>query len=229
MEGSQSLGCVLFELLPGHKYYLRMDMTLAQAADSLRVTPERVRQLIASGDLPAKRFGRMWMVEEQEVDRLASLPRPSGRPLSPLGAWQEIAGLEAGSPAPGVEALGVLAARLRRRSDNRRVRVHSAALRRIRDDLRLVLGGAVAATALGAPIAGSGPNDVYVRAGDLAAVLDDYGAIDDAANLVVRSVPDDVWPFSRGQRLVGPVTSLLDLADAGDRTATEALSIWPAG
>jgi len=96
------------------------------------------------------------------------------------------------------------------------------------DDSRLVTGGAIASAALGAPIAGRGPSDVYVRAGEMVAVLDDYRPVDRPANLVLRSVPNDVWPFVDGQRLVGPVTAILDLFDAGDRSAADALSIWPA-
>ncbi len=95
-------------------------------------------------------------------------------------------------------------------------------------DRRLVTGGAIAAASLGAPIAGHGASDVYVRGGEMLAVLDDYLPVDRPANLVLRSVPDDVWPFVDGQRLVGPVTAILDLFDAGDRSAADALSIWPA-
>lgn len=97
------------------------------------------------------------------------------------------------------------------------------------DDQRLVAGGAAAAAAHGAPVIVVPPLDFYVRAGDLTSVVADYKPVKGIPNLTLRPVEDSVWPFSNSARLAGPVVSLLDLIDAGDRGAEEATTIWPSG
>jgi excisionase family DNA binding protein len=62
-------------------------MTTQQAAELLEVTPVRVRQLIAEGQLKSQKAGRDHLLEESEVARLKQNRRPSGRPrkhLKPL-------------------------------------------------------------------------------------------------------------------------------------------------
>ena len=55
-------------------------MTSAEAAKTLGVSEARVRALIKSGQLPAKKAGRAWILREEDVmQRLASRPT-SGRP-----------------------------------------------------------------------------------------------------------------------------------------------------
>ena len=46
-------------------------MTLAQAAERLRVQPGTLRVQIAKGKLKAKKMGRDWFVSEREVERYA--------------------------------------------------------------------------------------------------------------------------------------------------------------
>ena len=55
-------------------------LTVEQAAKRLQVTPQRVRNLIYSGALPAEKFGRIWRIPTYAVDlRIAGKPKP-GRP-----------------------------------------------------------------------------------------------------------------------------------------------------
>lgn len=206
-----------------------MPMTVGQAAELLGVTPDRVRQLIRLGRLHAERFGRAWMVDETDASRVAALVRPGGRPLSPGAAWAEIRRLERGGPRPDFGTLRSTAATLRGRSGADRCHVHPAAHRRMAEDQRLVAGGAAAAAAHGAPVIVVPPLDFYVRAGDLASVVADYKPVRGIPNLTLRPVENSVWPFNDGARMVGPVVSLLDLLDAGDRGAEEATTIWPSG
>jgi excisionase family DNA binding protein len=51
-----------------------------EAAAQLNVSVRRVNALIASGDLQAEKFGDVWAIDEQSVERLASNRRPAGRP-----------------------------------------------------------------------------------------------------------------------------------------------------
>lgn len=62
-----------------------MEMTVTQAAERLHVSPARVRQLISSGALPAKKIGASWILREEDVlDRLSKAPE-AGRPKARLG------------------------------------------------------------------------------------------------------------------------------------------------
>jgi excisionase family DNA binding protein len=55
-------------------------LTVAEAAARLQVTPERVRNMIYDGILPAERLGRNWMIAERDVlERLCRQPK-AGRP-----------------------------------------------------------------------------------------------------------------------------------------------------
>jgi excisionase family DNA binding protein len=61
-------------------------LTTDQAAARLGITPRRVRQLIASGALPAERLGRDWLIEEAALAAVAARPGPGypkGRPRKP--------------------------------------------------------------------------------------------------------------------------------------------------
>lgn len=53
-------------------------ITVARAAEILKVTPRRVQFLINQGRLPASRFGSLWMLHESDVR--AHRPKPRGRP-----------------------------------------------------------------------------------------------------------------------------------------------------
>ncbi len=53
-------------------------MTTAEAADALGITPRRVRALIASGRLKARRYGRDWSISEEAIEAVRE--RPPGRP-----------------------------------------------------------------------------------------------------------------------------------------------------
>jgi excisionase family DNA binding protein len=46
----------------------------------LGLSQSRVRHLIAAGKLPAEKYGRDWMLDEDAVMRFMELPRPTGRP-----------------------------------------------------------------------------------------------------------------------------------------------------
>ena len=53
-------------------------LTTKEAADRLGVTPVRVCAMIAAGRLPAKRFGRAYMIKESDLKLVAY--RKPGRP-----------------------------------------------------------------------------------------------------------------------------------------------------
>ena len=53
-------------------------LTTEEAAQALGVTPSRVRQMIRSGQLPAKRFGKAHLILESDLEGVRE--RPIGRP-----------------------------------------------------------------------------------------------------------------------------------------------------
>lgn len=53
-------------------------LTTKEAADVLGVSAARVRQLVLSGQLPARKFGRDLVIEQSDLKSVVS--RPMGRP-----------------------------------------------------------------------------------------------------------------------------------------------------
>src|SRR3954451_24557382 len=61
-----------------------MELTTREAAERLNVNQSRVRALVASGVLEARRIGSQWVIDDESVDRQAALTsaRASGRSMS---------------------------------------------------------------------------------------------------------------------------------------------------
>ncbi|MFV2144845.1 helix-turn-helix domain-containing protein [Isoptericola sp. G70] len=55
------------------------EISVAQAADLMGVSPVRVRQLAASGAISARKVGNQWLVEPRSVRRVAPVTRPMAR------------------------------------------------------------------------------------------------------------------------------------------------------
>lgn len=54
------------------------DLTISEVAARLGITATRVRLLVRQGRIPARRFGRAWVIAETDLDQYQ--PRPQGRP-----------------------------------------------------------------------------------------------------------------------------------------------------
>jgi excisionase family DNA binding protein len=72
-------------------------ITTAQAADILGISRQRLHQLIAGGRISAKRDGRLYLLDEQEVEAFAAKERRDGRPTKTITRQEIAAELEAGS------------------------------------------------------------------------------------------------------------------------------------
>lgn len=55
-------------------------LTTTDAARELQITVARVKQLIAEGILPARKFGRSWMIQPRHLDQARKRPDGRGRP-----------------------------------------------------------------------------------------------------------------------------------------------------
>ena len=202
-------------------------MVVSEAAEALRVSERRVRQLIASGDLRAERFGRQWMVDRDDVSNLRAANRVAGHPFSAANAWGILALVEGKRPAwlskSGVKRLeGILEERdfealvplLRNRAKRKGWYVHPSLLGRLADDPRTVRAGASAAEAL----VTNESYECYVPFEIAANLADEYVADTNASdpNVVLRAIHGP-WPFLPGEDSVGPIVAAVDLLDnAGD-------------
>ncbi|WP_217921774.1 helix-turn-helix domain-containing protein [Miltoncostaea oceani] len=206
-----------------------MDASVAEAAEALGISPRRVRALAEAGELPARRVGRAWVID---LDRRQP-PRPPGRRLSARSAWAVLGlgheGLSRSERQRARERQGRLAdlppAALARRAEAHHVVAHPAALRRLADDPRIVLGGVSAAAHHGADVIALDRVEGYIRAADLDDVRREYAlgppADGDSANVVLR-VPAPVWPFPEGERYAPRLVVAADLRDAGDERSVRA-------
>lgn len=55
-------------------------LSVAESAKILKVSPARVRALIAQGTLPARKVGRAWILHEEDLMQRLSTHPHSGRP-----------------------------------------------------------------------------------------------------------------------------------------------------
>jgi hypothetical protein len=191
--------------------------------------------MIVDGVLAGERFGRSWMISRSAVEAVRAENRRVGRPWSAVSSWAALK-LAEGDPLDQEDAvarsrakqrlqqgLPMIAMNLAGRSEKRAAYVHPSGLDRLREDARLVIGGAHAAASYGADLI-SNDLESYVRVGDLAGVVDSYGLDFEAQrpNVLLRVVPDGVWPFGDDVRMVGPKVAAIDLLESGDERAQRA-------
>ena len=204
-----------------------MDVGVAEASAQLGVSPQRVRQLVQAGLLPARRIGGRWVFDTEALARRAE-NRRVGRPFSPRVAWGLIGLLESGqAPDLAPAERSRLRARLRRRPElgeltqwcRNRSEVHWLAGHRSAPSRLLHVGGAVptGAAAPGHDIMDLASVEVYLsEEGAKRAIrqLHLHPADPTSANVVIRIPRAPRWPFPDGR--AGPVTVALDLWDAAD-------------
>ena len=192
-------------------------VSLADASVLLGVSSERVRQLVVAGDLPGVRFGNAWAVPRESVDARRQVSNRRGRPLSARRVWEQIV-------VGDVDLSNV--SRCRNRGEVHRYEISVASVDYLsrRDDV--LVSGVAAAVGFGEFLQ---PNDVsadlYIPA-ELHGRFDSLAAAvpDQLGSMVLRIVPEDVWPqiidhASNGSgnlRLAPRAAVALDLMESGD-------------
>ena len=178
--------------------------SVRDTAALLGVSPQRVRAMLADGELEGEKVAGVWLVLYLSAMERASVERQSGAPFSEANAWAilDIASGDDPKYVPardrwrarqalvehdGVEAL---AAKLRRRSDTETFSAHPGVLARLGADGRLV---PTAASVPVANLAASGADvDAYVRKDDLTALVLDYALAEptggEVGNVRLRAV-----------------------------------------
>ncbi len=193
-------------------------VSLADASKMLRVSSERVRQLVVAGDLPGVRFGNSWAVPREAVAARRQVSNRRGRPLGARRAWEAIA-------SGGVDLSNV--SRYRNRGELHRYSMSSSDHEfLVREDRGLVSGVAAAAGyGEGVPVV-LHEADLYVSSEahrDLdkivAAVPDPLGEV------AIRVVPEELWDLvysiaeshlAQRPRFAPRAAVALDLMDSGD-------------
>ena len=202
---------------------------VADAAAELAVSPRRVRQMLSSGTLVGQRVGGVWVLDEHSVRVAARSRRPAHRPWSAASAWAVLA-LACGAEPAGTAAVRCRARQryarglpevldlLRERAHIRWFYAHPSSVPRIADRPGVVRTAASAAPEHALGLAGAGPLDAYVRAGDLEHLLKqvptEEGA--DTYNLCLRSVRDDCWPFQAAAAVAPLAVVAVDLAGSSN-------------
>lgn len=209
------------------------------ASQSLGVSPRRVRQMIADGDLPASRVGRVWVISEPALN---AARRPAHRPWKPASAWAVLAAAD-GSPLEGIPAyerhraferlkrgLAEIVGCLAERAKKRCFYAHPADVARILASRDVVRSGPSVAVDYGGDLVGPGPDEAYVSESSLGQVLASYHLEErnDRPNVVFRVVADDDWPFSEGVKVAPRAVVAVDLLESHDdrsrRTGRELLA-----
>ena len=216
------------------------EISSGEAARSLGVHDSRIRRLIASGELPARKVGNRWLVDQSALERRLVFGRERGRPLAPENAWGLLY-LASGEPAPWLasDVRSRLRRRLRERSlDDVRPRLGKRArpryflggdrvrAQRLRER-RFVRSGISAAAEHGADVRSRELLDGYLPEEALDRLVYRFALrpVDERqADLVLRGVSGS-WPFD-GRRVAPRAVVAVDLADSVDqrtRRAGEAL------
>jgi len=210
-----------------------VDIAVQEAAARLGVHPTRVRQLVRSGDLAGHRVGRAWLVNPQEVARLAGQKARAGRPMAPARAWGLLDLLDGGSalwlPPVGRSQVRQLLnkpngadadrwrALLRSRSHVLRVRAHPSAIARLMAEPQVLAAGAAEAARMGVDLVVMGEvPQLYVPGERWPGLVRALYLVEASPepNLLAR-VPRGVWPFEghSGPGLAALAADLLESAE----------------
>jgi excisionase family DNA binding protein len=211
-------------------------MSTTDAAATLGLTADRVRQLIASGALDARRVGGRYLVRRDDVDARRGDGAPAGRPFAPRRAWALIL-LAGGSTPPGVDAVTLsklravlrardlwsLRSRLGARAGRRDLRAHSSDLARIEAEDGVVLTGARHAREAGLGlVAPEAPVEAYVDEATADRLAARYALRpSERPNVRLRVLPPGIAGWLDG-RIAPRLAVALDLAEDRDARARAA-------
>ena len=215
-------------------------LSVAEAAERLSISVQRVRQLLHAGELDGRKGPGGWVVAENAVRAREQAPPAAGRPLSSHMAWLVVAQLLSADSRPesGVDLepdrrdryrlRHLLANRglerdwalwLSRRADVAHYWVHPGVVQSVLNDPRVSVSGAGVAAAAGAEIAGGDVSDLYLSSEALPGVINDYGLESDPAG----QLQIHLWrPGSGAEFVLRPgkpvpvILAALDLLSAPD-------------
>jgi excisionase family DNA binding protein len=196
-------------------------LTVREAAARMGVGRARVQAMIMRGELAAELVGGRWVVPVDEAVRAGRIPRGAGHPFDEATAWRIIGEIDSGarSPLELSELWGALSTRAK--SFIGWVLPEHADLAGCPVDIQL--GGNRRASELGASVTAMYPHDVYLLDSTFNAFADWAGFVRVAGthNIRVHLVNSSTWQFLHTG--LPRAACWLDLADAGDRGASEVM------
>ena len=183
-------------------------LPLADAADLLGVSVERVRQLVVGGQLPGQRFANVWTVPKDAIAARRHSPGVRGRPLGPIRGWQEILAGSIDLRRPG---------RYQRRANVLRCEMSRSDADALPEMVGALIGGVRAAIEYGEQLALDESVDVYLPAESFRG-LDDRVAfvLSPAGRVALRVVDDEAWHLIPNGALAPRGAVALDLLESGD-------------
>lgn len=210
--------------------------SVPRAAEELGLSPRRVRQMLADGQLDGHRIGRNWVIDSRGIERVRRRREPVGRRWKAASAWSLLA--LANGEHPDLEpvarsrakqrlaeyGLEGLVNRLGVRAKHRRFYGHPAVLGRLSREQVVVRSGVSAAADYGADIVASNEFEGYVRAHDLEPLVARYALDEDGEqpNVLLHVVDDSAWPFLPPAMLAPASVVALDLLEAPDERSRRA-------
>jgi excisionase family DNA binding protein len=213
-------------------------MTTREAAERLGVSQSRIRALVVSGALRARRVGSVWLVDTDSVDRQNEFiaAGATGRSMAPRVAWGSSDLADGGGAAwlraseryrlrrslRETSSIDVLRRRLSGRS--RRAARYRVGERDLEEVLRaegVVRTGVSAASAYDLGLGTGGSGDAYVNADVEKALVEGFYLIRSmAGNLTLRIVDENLHLASarviKGRRVAPRLVVGVDLADDRD-------------
>ena len=217
-------------------------LVVADAAAQLGVSPQRIRALLAVGDLTGQLVGRVWLIDPDSLASYRHVRQPgAGRALAPATAWAALLTTFAADTTDELvrtfHIVDERRARLlslrerdvddwrwlaRRRATVHRYATRAAYITRIAGDTAVIPAGLTASNRLGlTPSADA--FDAYVDAAAAERLTTDYRLrADGAGNLTLRTInvsdPDQLAAIHR-RRLPDLVHAVDLLEDRDTRTA----------
>lgn len=212
-------------------------IAVPEAASILGLSPNRVRALVARGQLPASKLGGRWLVARAAVEARKRQEVSAGRPFAPHNAWALLLlasdeGVEGIDPsvrsrlrrALRLEGLGKLGPRLFRRAEIRLLDAHPGEIAYLLEDSKLVRSGVSAAAEHGLDLVSGQEVDGYLRAGALEGFASSHAlsSAGPAGNVRLRLVPDESWRFFAGRSIAPLAAVALDLSEDPDPRSARA-------
>ncbi len=183
-------------------------IVVADAADQLGVSPQRVRALLASGELRGERVGDVWLIDPDSLANYRHVRQPrAGRALAPPTAWAALlTSFATDTTSELVKAFGIVGERrarlralrardvddwrwlARRRATVNRYATRTTYLERLRGEPDLMPAGLSARRDIGIA-AGAETFDAYVDATTAQRLVERYRLRpDNAGNVTLRSI-----------------------------------------
>jgi excisionase family DNA binding protein len=212
-------------------------IAISEAAGILGLSPNRVRALVARGQLPALKIGGRWLVERAAVEARKHQEVPDGRPFAPHNAWallllasdESVEGIDPSvrsrlRRALRLEGLEKLRPRLFRRAEIRFLDAHPGEIAYLLEDPKLVRSGVSTAAEHGLDLVSGQEVDGYLQAGELERFASSHAlsSAGPAGNVRLRLVPNESWRFL-ADRSVAPFAAVaLDLSEDPDPRSARA-------